>query len=229
MAELADYARKIGGVWTLLNGAFQIGDLQFPHNWLDLASPEDRDHWNIREILPPDSPPVGHVVLPGPPSIIDHNGSPKYLIASELPSVETRRGQMIGAVDALRDQKQQTDFEHDFGEIDAVDDLGATIAAGVRQLQMRKVAPNDDQQNWAVLQGQALAAVIAGAPEQIMPMRAEDNWNIQTTAAQVLQVTALMVARNSGYLFQGGAIKSQIRAAQTHEDLDVIDIEAWDA
>ena len=53
-----------------------------------------------------------------------------------------------------------------------------------------------------------------------LPMRAEDNWNIQTTAALVLQVLAAMTAHASALLFHGGALKSQVRAAADPTSVD---------
>ena len=112
-------------------------------------------------------------------------------------------------IDAERDRRTAEDFAYDFGETLALDDTGAEIAAGVRQLQMRP----EDQRNWQALQGAALTAVVSGAPEAVLPMRAEDNWNIQTTALQVLQVLSAMTAKGAALLFHGGALKSQQRAA----------------
>lgn len=75
---MADYARKTGGAWVLLDGDFEIGGYQFASNWLDLSTPAERAEWRIKEILPPDSPPADHVVVGDRPEIVDHDGSPKY-------------------------------------------------------------------------------------------------------------------------------------------------------
>lgn len=61
---------------------------------------------------------------------------------------------------------------------------------------------------------------MSGAPDTVLPMRAEDNWNIQTTAAQVLQVLAAMTAHASALLFHGGSLKSQVRAAADPVSVD---------
>lgn len=121
------------------------------------------------------------------------------------PTVE----ELCALIDAERDRRTAEDFAYDFGDTLALDDTGAEIAAGVRQLQMRP----EDQRNWQALQGAALTAVVSGAPETILPMRAEDNWNIQTTALQVLAVLSAMTAKGAELLFHGGALKSQQRAA----------------
>jgi|GEM_PF-771264 len=127
-------------------------------------------------------------------------------------------------IDAERDRRTALDFAYDFGTTLAFDDerttkghgFGQEIAAGVRLLQMR----TEDQDNWRTAQGAALTAVVSGAPETILPMRAEDNWNIQTTAAQVLQVLAAMTDHASALLFYGGALKSQVRAAADPSSVD---------
>lgn len=124
-------------------------------------------------------------------------------------------------IDAERDRRTALDFAYDFGATPALDDHGIQIEAGERQLQMR----TEDQRNWQALQGAALTAVVSGAPETILPMRAEDNWNIQTTAAQVLQVLAAMTAHASALLFHGGALKSQVRAAVDPSSVNIM--EGW--
>lgn len=121
-----------------------------------------------------------------------------------LPTVD----QLCAAIDAERDRRMALDFAQDFGSTPALDDLGNEIEAGERQLQMRP----EDRANWQTLQGAALTAVVGGQPNAILPMRAEDNWNIQTTALQVLGVLAEMTQHGSELLFAGGALKSQQRA-----------------
>lgn len=125
---------------------------------------------------------------------------------------------MCAAVDAERDRRLALDFTYDFGETPAVDDGGAEIEAGERHLQMRE----SDRANWQALQGAALTAIVSGQPDLVMPMRAEDNWNIQTTATQVLQVLAAMIAQGSALLFHGGALKSAIRAAEDPTSVNIM-------
>lgn len=131
------------------------------------------------------------------------------IIRTEVPLPVPTVEELCALIDAERDRRQALDFAYDFGETLALDDTGAEIAAGVRLLQMRP----EDQRNWQALQGAALTAVVSGAPNTILPMRAEDNWNIQTTALQVLAVLSAMTAKGAELLFHGGALKSQQRAA----------------
>lgn len=124
--------------------------------------------------------------------------------------------QELRAIDAERDARQQEDFLYDFGDTLAFDDErtamgpghGQEIAAGIRALQMKP----EDQDNWTRLHGLALGVPEASRGGVVMPMRAEDNWNIQTTAADVVAVYAAGVMRGSEILFFAGALKSQVRA-----------------
>lgn len=122
------------------------------------------------------------------------------------------------AVDTERDRRLALDFTYDFGETPAVDDGGVEIEAGVRHLQMRE----SDRANWQALQGAALTAIVSGQPGTLLPMRAEDNWNIQTTATQALQVLAAMTAHGATLLFHGGALKSAIRAAEEPASINIM-------
>ena len=126
-------------------------------------------------------------------------------------------------VDAERDRRMAQDFAYDFGETLAVNDAGEEIAAGERLLQMTPL----DRANWQTLQGAALTAFISGTPETVLPIRAEDNWNIQTTAEQVLQVLAAMTQHGAALLFAGGALKSAIRASEEPASIDIT--EGWPA
>lgn len=125
---------------------------------------------------------------------------------------------LCAAVDVERDRRLALDFTYDFGETPAVDDGGVEIEAGERQLQMRE----SDRANWQALQGAALTAIVSGQPNTVLPMRAEDNWNIRTTATQVLQVLAAMTAHGAALLFHGGALKSAILAAEDPASVDVL-------
>ena len=130
------------------------------------------------------------------------------IVRTEVPAPAPTVEALCALIDAERDRRTAQDFAYDFGETLALDDTGAEIAAGVRLLQMRP----EDQRNWQALQGAALTAVVSGAPTTVLPMRAEDNWNIQATALQVLGVLAEMTHHGSELLFAGGALKSQQRA-----------------
>lgn len=136
---------------------------------------------------------------------------------TEVPPPPKSAEQVCFEVDAERDRRLALDFPYDFAATPALNDAGDQIEAGVRLLQMSPV----DRSNWQTLQGAALTAVISGAPETILPMRAEDNWNIQTPALQVLQVLAAMTQHGSALLFAAGAIKSAVRAAEDPSSIDI--------
>lgn len=96
---MTDYARKMDDRWVLLQGAFTVEnagvsviavdpnepngeqrqvayDLQMPHNWLEISTPEDRAQYGIEEVAPPDPPPAGHHTLGL--EVVDVGGLPKY-------------------------------------------------------------------------------------------------------------------------------------------------------
>lgn len=143
---------------------------------------------------------------------------PPLMAEPEPETADQTVDRLCRAVDAERDRRTALDFVYDFGATPAVDDQGEEIEAGERHLQMRA----EDRGNWQALQGAALTAVVSGQPDAIMPMRAEDNWNIQTTAAQVLQVLAEMIGHGAALLFHGGALKSAIRAAEDPTTVDIM-------
>lgn len=145
------------------------------------------------------------------------------LTPPEPASPEEIVAQRCAQVDAERDRRMAQDFAYDFGETLAVNDAGEEIAAGERLLQMTPL----DRANWQTLQGAALTAFISGTPETVLPIRAEDNWNIQTTAEQVLQVLAAMTQHGAALLFAGGALKSAIRASEEPASIDIT--EGWPA
>lgn len=243
---MPDYARKIDSAWVLINGAFTVEgggssqilvdpdlpggptkvetyDLTYPHGWVDLATPSQRAALGIKPIAPADSPAAGLSVLGL--EIFDNAGSPKYRIVTAEVPLAARLDALLRDIDTKRDELQQADFEYDFGELLAIDDFDNELPAGIRRLQMRP----EDRANWGDLQAQAMVAGMANLPDTLLPMRAEDNFNVQTTAGDVLVVTSAMFARNAGYLFKGGALKSRARqavAADDAEAFDLIDIEA---
>jgi len=226
------YAAPNGAGWSRIAGAFTIPnvarpvpgepaaqrDERFPANWLELSTPEDRAAWNIRSYDEVAAPPAGQRSLGK--RLVDVNGSPVEVHDLEAVPLAERKATLLRAIDAERDRRQHLDLVYDFAATEAYDDAGQVITAGPRALQMRA----SDQLNWMALQSQALVAIISASPETIMPMRAEDNWNVQTAATQVLMVTSAMVQRNAAVLFFGAALKSQVRAAGDSSALDAISI-----
>lgn len=244
------HAVRVNGAWIRVRGAFSISKVapfavaggpvdpgkpngeqlpvtyvdklqtfNFAANWLEDSSDEDKAYWGVGTYTAVGDPPSGQRSLGK--VLVDDNGSPKEVHQLEDIPLEERKAAMLTAADARRDECQQSDFTYDFGEIEALDDAGQSIPAGERALQMRY---DPDQRNWQALQSQAVLAVMAGQGTTVMPMRAEDNWNVQTTASDVLAATTAMFLRNAAILFHGGALKSQIRAAGSGSALDAINI-----
>jgi hypothetical protein len=210
------------GIPSKVGAAVLIGEVTYTKADLEAYSPAERSALGVVEYQPAGPVPAGQRVVSTYLASQDGAIVEKYVL--EPIPLEERKAVLLAAIDAERDRRQQLDLVYDFGETVAIDDGLQESPAGVKALQMRKTAPNDDQQNWDVLQGQALAAVVMGQHQTVLPMRAEDNFNIQTSAEQVLAVTSAMVQRNAAILFHGGALKSQVRNATTGAELDAINI-----
>lgn len=193
---------------------------QYGADWIEKSTLEDRAAIQLLDVVDALAPAPGRRIVST--EIRPIGGVPTEVHTLEDIPLADRKAAMLLAVDVERDRRQQLDFFYDFGETPAVNPAKEQAPAGVKALQMR-VEP--DQRNWLGLQSQAVVAVMMQQPDAPAPMRAEDNFNILTTAAQVLVVTAAMVARNGSILFYGGDLKDEIRAATTAEQLDAINIE----
>lgn len=218
-------AVRDGGAWRKLGAGAMINGVWFVAATIEAMDPDERAELelDVREYAPAGAAPKGQRLVST--YIADFGAGLVEKGVYEPIPLDERKAALLAAIDAERDRRQQIDVEYDFGDTIAIDDELQESLAGVKALQMRKTAPNDDQQNWDVLQGQALAAVVMGQPQAVLPMRAQDNYNIQTTAEQVLAVTAVMVARNAAILFHGGGLKTQVRNAANGSALDAINIE----
>ncbi len=212
------YAIRIEGVWTRAGAPLRVGDVVHPAG-VDGMSPEELTAAGAVWYEPAGPAPNGQIVVET--YLTDQGGAPVEKNLLEPIPLEQRKATTLAAIDAERDRRQQLDFAYDFGETLAINPAKETVSAGVKALQMRF---DPDQRNWMGLQSQAVVAVISGMPDALAPMRAEDNFNVQTTAQQVLVVTAAMVARNGAILFHGGDLKDQVRAAANGSALDAINI-----
>lgn len=209
----------LDGVPTKLAGSVRMGEFVYSAAAIEAMSPAERSALGVVEYQPAGPVPAGQRVVST--YLASQGGAVVEKYVLEPIPLEERKAVLLAAIDAERDRRQQLDLVFDFGDIAAIDDEGNEASAGQKALQM-KFEP--DQRNWLGLQSQALAAVITGQGETLMPMRAEDNYNVQTSAMQVLPATAAMVARNAAILFFGGQLKTQVRNAATGAELDAINI-----
>lgn len=218
------YAVRIDGTWTQEATPIRIGDVVYTAGLAGM-SPQERAEVGAVWYEPAGPAPNGQTVVST--YLTDQGGAPVEKNVLEPIPLEARKAAMVTAIDAERDRRQQLDMTYDFGEVVAIDDDAGESPAGAKALQMRF---DPDQRNWLGLQSQALAAVITGQGGMTMPMRAEDNYNVQTTAMQVLGATAALFARNAAILFHGGSLKTQVRNAPNGAALDAINISiGWPA
>ena len=212
-------AVRIEGVWNKLGESVQVGDFVYSRATIEAMGEEEREELEVATYQAAAPVPAGQRVVSS--YLADFGGGLVEKHVLEPIPLEQRKAELLSQIDAERDRRQQLDFAYDFGETPAINPAKETVPAGVKSLQMRF---DPDQRNWMGLQSQAVVAVMMQQPAALAPMRAEDNFNIQTTAAQVLQVTAAMVARNGDILFHGGDLKDQVRAAPNGAALDAINI-----
>lgn len=160
--------------------------------------------------LPAKSPLLGLVnnYLSVSPILIDFaNAVPRP--AGPITATNPTLIQLCSQVDAERDRRSALDFSYDFGALDAIADDGTKTPAGVRALQ----AESEDITRWMATYSLALTKVVQGQPTAIIPIRTQDNANIQTAATDVLAALAALFTRNAGLLFYGATLKAHIKAA----------------
>lgn len=133
---MTDFARLQSGDWTPVIGAFVAGDLQYPGNWLELASPEDREALGIFEILPPDSAPAG--TAPLTLAIVDHGGTPKYQHQVEVIELADAKATALAELAAARWIATQT-FTYDGIETQA--DGAIAVLTGILTLRRELEIP----------------------------------------------------------------------------------------
>lgn len=207
------------GAWRKLGEGALINGVWFVGSTIEGMSPAERSALGVVEYQPAGPIPAGQRVAST--YLANEGGGVVEKRVLEPIPLQERKDALLAAIDAERDRRQQLDAAYDFGSTLAIDDAGQEAAAGVKALQMRF---EPDQRNWQALQSQAVVAVMMGQGGAVMPMRVEDNYNVQTSAEQVLAVTSALVQRNAAILFHGGALKSQVRNANTGSELDAINI-----
>ena len=80
------YARKIGDNWVEINGPFVFDEIQYPQNWPELITQDEREAMGIYEIAP--APELPENSKFGGIRIDDYNGLPRYenIIVGYTPS-----------------------------------------------------------------------------------------------------------------------------------------------
>jgi hypothetical protein len=192
----------------------------YPASWITASSDQEKAAIGLVAVVEATEVPAGFqstglvkVVLPDGRPAESHTLVP----LSRQVAIDAK----VAAIDAERDRRDQLDFAYDFGATPAINDYGVQIEAGVRQLQMRA----GDQARWTIAMGLALA----GGAEAVLPIRAEDNWNIQTTGAQLIACLAAAAGRNAHHLFNGGRLKTLVRASASWAEADAFDIsQGWE-
>ena len=130
------------------------------------------------------------------------------------------------------DARRQTPAPYDFGDTEALDDLGTNVGeAGAQTLQMRTDGATDDVRNWLCAAHAALVAIVAGSPLAIIPIKTTANVWVQAPALQAQQALVTgdgtqigALARGMALLARFGELKAEINAAEDAEALAAIDV-----
>lgn len=160
--------------------------------------------------------------------VVSQSGQISARINVEAISLEEVMAATMAQAAAEFDVRRTSEFSWDFGETEAIDDLGNSVgAAGVQTLQMRE-QPRDDMKNWLAVLAGATAVPVEVRDDVVIPIKATSNLWIQTTAAQVIQALVTgdgakksALQRGVVHLQRFGVLKTIIEAAETRAELTV--------
>jgi len=206
----------------------ELQSFNAPANWRDFFTEVEFEQFGV-QLVTPATAPAGQRLASRDLLIGFDGGRPVIVepaIFEPIPPapLEPAQAQALAMLDAAREARISTDFDYDFGATVAIDDQGGEEPAGVRALQMGV----NNRRDWQALQGLALTV---GGGATLLPIRCSDNVNVQTTAAQVLQVLAAATVRGSAIVFYAAARKALVRQATTAAQVDqvVADSTEWPA
>jgi len=229
------YAHQ-GPDWVRIDGAFTIAQGEregqsAPANFPDSATPEELEDAGIVLIEDTDPPEDWTLRVTGH-TLADVDGVPTVVWLTEEIELADLLTDRLAAAEAIYDQMRQRPVAWDFAALEGLDDDGVSVgAAGEQTLQMRDSGGKDDPKNWLGAAAGAMAAVGAGFPNLIQPLKTTDNIWVQTTATQVLavlligdgaQTPVLGVAREC--LVAYGAVKKALTAAEDAQALAAVDL-----
>lgn len=134
----------------------------------------------------------------------------------EPPTLEERKLQMTAVINAKRDQILTSGYSVPSGPLEG------------KVLQTRDL---EDRTNWLISQGSYAAAVAAGQGNVAgAKFRTQSNETITLTFEEGLAVLLEMAAWGAAVMERSWDLKDVVAAAEDHDDLDAIDIEAgWPA
>ncbi|MCX7585002.1 hypothetical protein [Phenylobacterium sp. 58.2.17] len=241
MADAIRSTAGPGGAWIEVTpfGDLTVSGMSLNASWLAGLSDEQLAPFGLEraEIAETEMPTSWAVQVTGS-AVNDNAGVPTRVWLTEALDIETVRNRLLAAAAIEYAAHRQRPVAWDFGAVEALDDNDVSIGeAGQQTLQMRDDAVQNDLQNWLAANAAAMAAVAAGMPDLIQPLKTTANVWVQTTAAQVVQVLVTgdgvqvsAFQMGAAHLKAFGALKKAINTAVDIETLVSIDPTAgWPA
>ena len=241
MAQAIRSTAEPVGPWIEITpyGDVMVAGAVLSANWVAGLSDEDLAAFGLeRAEIAETAEPSGWTIQVTGSVIVDSDGAPMRVWETEGLALETVRARLLAAAASEYAAHRQLPVAWDFGAIEALDDDDVSVGpAGPQTLQMRDDAIQNDLQNWLAANAAAMAAVGAGLPELIQPLKTTANVWVQTTAAQVVQVLVTGDGSQVSAFQMGaanlkafGALKKAIMTAADIEALAAIDPSAgWPA
>lgn len=173
------------------NTTIVVSDLEYGAGWIQRATPDDLALIGAKKVLPPDSPPAGH--LTSQPSLIDFDGDPKWHIDSQPMDIEQARVEARAALASSRWESSQF-FTYD--------GVRTSTGGGMTTLAMRpllgiddgdtrviKLAPGEFRE-WNKAQEDAFAAGIAAWMQSRIDIEAALDAEITagSSAVEILEI-----------------------------------------
>lgn len=234
MADAIRSTAGPGGAWIEVTpfGDLTVSGMSLNASWLAGLSDEQLAPFGLEraEIAETEKPTSWAVQVTGS-AVNDNAGVPTRVWLTEALDIETVRNRLLEAAAIEYAAHRQRPVAWDFGTVEALDDNDVSVgAAGQQTLQMRDDAIQNDLQNWLAANAAAMAAVAAGLPDLVQPLKTTANVWVQTTAAQVVQVLVTgdgvqvsAFQMGAAHLKAFGALKKAINTAADIEALASID------
>lgn len=206
------YTETVSGVFAQWRGE-PINDVRYPLSISDSWSDEELAAIGLYRPAPADPVPEGKISTGQLVQRVD--GVVKWVHTLEdapEPTVDERKAQMTAAINAQRDQ---------------ILTGGYTVPSGTLEGKVLQTRNLEDRTNWLTSQAAYSAAVAAGQGSvEGAEFRTEDNQTITLTFSEGLSVLLAMAAWGASVMKCSWDLKDAVAAAEDHEDLDAIDIEA---
>lgn len=190
-----------------------INGIRYPRDIAQKWSAEDLKAIGLYKPEPADPIPAGKISAGQSVQRVD--GVVKWVHTLEdapEPTVDERKAQMTAAINAKRDQ---------------ILTGGYTVTSGTLEGKVLQTRNLEDRTNWLTSQAAYSAAVAAGQGSvEGAEFRTEDNQTITLTFSEGLSVLLAMAAWGASVMKRSWDLKDAVAAAEAHEDLDAIDIEA---